>query len=530
MSAKEKGNVAFKAGDFHSAKEFYTAALLENPQDAVVWGNRSAAHLSLGCPHWAAADAIRAVTIDSTYAKGFFRVGSALTAMSGYKQAVKNFESCLALGPDPLVTKKLHHAQEMQKQGESDLHLASGGKCSSFYTPPATSMDTPSADNLRELNDLYGQHACTKLVDIQPSPERGGLGLFCLQDCAEEDTVLLDESPLVAISLGVDQCVVCAASLTDAGVTCEHCMHERYCSEKCRSAAWDQYHRSQCGQVAQSISSFRAEMYNMSKLDEAGTQNHCYVLAAARIVGMLTQGEFLGGLNSHREFCNIHSLTDCAEEDVREQIAHPFKTRYSQWKMLAKTLELDALGHVKFDFGFYDTLWHMLKGNMIRFPDVFVLGRCGSFANHSCDANAVAKFQDGRLQLRSLRPLRKGEELLVAYINTNAPRTQRRKELLDGYWFTCRCDRCESAPGEPSAAGASGSGAGSAEEKDWLLEATRMMPMLQAMLSGQPGEEQLRSIVRKYGYDGTSFVGIGATSQEEFESDFRAAFVAAGFG
>jgi len=42
------------------------------------------------------------------------------------------------------------------------------------------------------------------------------------------------------------------------------------------------------------------------------------------------------------------------------------------------------------------------------------------------------------------RPVETGEELCISYIDINQSMAQRKKDLEDSWFFTCRCQRCQS--------------------------------------------------------------------------------------
>ncbi|KAJ8689945.1 Histone-lysine N-methyltransferase set-6 [Pleurotus ostreatus] len=66
----------------------------------------------------------------------------------------------------------------------------------------------------------------------------------------------------------------------------------------------------------------------------------------------------------------------------------------------------------------------------------------GSYFNHSCDPN-VGKTRRGRaMEFRTTREIVAGEELNINYIDTKADWKSRRKELLSGWYFDCKCRRC----------------------------------------------------------------------------------------
>ena len=55
--------------------------------------NRSAAHLRLENFGYALTDASRAIELDKTYVKGYYRRAAALMGMGKWKQALRDFEN-----------------------------------------------------------------------------------------------------------------------------------------------------------------------------------------------------------------------------------------------------------------------------------------------------------------------------------------------------------------------------------------------------------------------------------------------------
>ncbi|KIW78123.1 hypothetical protein Z517_07956 [Fonsecaea pedrosoi CBS 271.37] len=64
--------------------------------------------------------------------------------------------------------------------------------------------------------------------------------------------------------------------------------------------------------------------------------------------------------------------------------------------------------------------------------------------NHDCAPNAIFYINASTLAhvVRATRPIRKGEEITIAYTNPLAPRAVRQKYLSDAFHFTCTCSRC----------------------------------------------------------------------------------------
>jgi len=62
--------------------------------------------------------------------------------------------------------------------------------------------------------------------------------------------------------------------------------------------------------------------------------------------------------------------------------------------------------------------------------------------NHSCRPNCHVLFDGLRLQLRSIKKLRKEEEVTISYIELASTSAERRAALRNGYFFQCSCPAC----------------------------------------------------------------------------------------
>ncbi|KAL4944769.1 hypothetical protein BDV06DRAFT_72532 [Aspergillus oleicola] len=86
--------------------------------------------------------------------------------------------------------------------------------------------------------------------------------------------------------------------------------------------------------------------------------------------------------------------------------------------------------------------------------------------NHSCDYNAVAGFDGDELYIKAIRPMAKGEQVTISYIDTTYPTRIRQKELRERYFFTCQCAKCS----RPQAPEPTGDAADAAKDAYNLLE------------------------------------------------------------
>lgn len=85
---KAEGNALYLAGDHTAAINKYTIAITTVSDNAILFANRAACHLALRQYEQAREDAQKATELDSKYAKGWGRLGSALEGISSYKEAL----------------------------------------------------------------------------------------------------------------------------------------------------------------------------------------------------------------------------------------------------------------------------------------------------------------------------------------------------------------------------------------------------------------------------------------------------------
>lgn len=69
-----------------------------------------------------------------------------------------------------------------------------------------------------------------------------------------------------------------------------------------------------------------------------------------------------------------------------------------------------------------------------------------SLFNHSCAPNAHVSWENGdaAITIRTLRPVRAGEEFNITYVDANERSASRRARLKEWYGFDCACERCAS--------------------------------------------------------------------------------------
>nr|CAH7768258.1 unnamed protein product [Callosobruchus chinensis] len=89
---KNEANEFFKKMDFNKAIELYTLAIEKNPNVAIYYANRSFAYLKTEYFGYALTDASKAVELDKTYIKGYYRRAAAYMSLGKFKEALKDYE------------------------------------------------------------------------------------------------------------------------------------------------------------------------------------------------------------------------------------------------------------------------------------------------------------------------------------------------------------------------------------------------------------------------------------------------------
>ncbi|XP_063958968.1 serine/threonine-protein phosphatase 5-like [Lytechinus pictus] len=97
---KDKANTFFKAQDFQQAITYYSEAIEINPTVAAFYGNRSFAYLKTECFGSALEDASKALELDKSYIKGYYRRATANMALGKIKIALKDYEMVVKYRPN----------------------------------------------------------------------------------------------------------------------------------------------------------------------------------------------------------------------------------------------------------------------------------------------------------------------------------------------------------------------------------------------------------------------------------------------
>jgi len=114
---KEEANKLFIAHHHQQALDKYTEAIKFNPNNPILFGNRAFAHIKLESYGCAIEDATKALELDKTFVKGYYRRGSAFLALGKYKEGYDDFKEAAKIKPrDPDVRKRFKECEKAYKE------------------------------------------------------------------------------------------------------------------------------------------------------------------------------------------------------------------------------------------------------------------------------------------------------------------------------------------------------------------------------------------------------------------------------
>ncbi|XP_051207067.1 uncharacterized protein [Lolium perenne] len=97
---KSNGAKAVQENDYAAALKFYTEAIKLDPEDAVLYSNRSLCHLKCDEEYDALHDANACIRLKPDWNKGYYRKGAALMSLLEYKEASDAFLAGVKLKPE----------------------------------------------------------------------------------------------------------------------------------------------------------------------------------------------------------------------------------------------------------------------------------------------------------------------------------------------------------------------------------------------------------------------------------------------
>ena len=134
--AKERGNTAFKSGDFLKASQQYSMALRLDPRNHVLYSNRSAAYASLQSWDRALEDGEKCVKLAPAWGKGYARKAAALVGKGLAGDGLKVYKQGLAAEPQNAACKQgIADTKVAIRRKQQQFEAATGEAFPEYCTP-----------------------------------------------------------------------------------------------------------------------------------------------------------------------------------------------------------------------------------------------------------------------------------------------------------------------------------------------------------------------------------------------------------
>ncbi|KAK5171756.1 uncharacterized protein LTR77_003392 [Saxophila tyrrhenica] len=220
----------------------------------------------------------------------------------------------------------------------------------------------------------------TEPVEVKEAPV-GGRGLFATQDLKTGDLVL-----------------------------CEKAFSSLFEKDKNWFAAWEYNH----GKLSMASSTVALWDQVMQKV----LQNPSTIEEVTQLVGDYAG---LGAMKVHVDDMNVVDAFQVRSIIESNTFGIPTPSKQAQTRPFGFTAEFQQEGHLGDNTGLF------LKTSMM---------------NHSCVPNTRKVFVGDAIVIRATRPIKKGEELVQSYAQTDADVAERRGMLESTWHFRCNCKLC----------------------------------------------------------------------------------------
>ncbi|OQD72659.1 hypothetical protein PENDEC_c020G01358 [Penicillium decumbens] len=172
---KAEGNKAFSAKDYPTAIDKFTQAIAIEPENQILYSNRSAVYSAQGEYQKALEDAEKSVSIKPDWSKGHLRKGAAYRGMQDWLAAHDAYEEALKLEPGNAQAKSGLDAVQRAIQAEATADGIQGdptGGLGGMFNDPA--LYQKLANNPKTAPLLADAEFMAKLKKIQSNPNSVG--------------------------------------------------------------------------------------------------------------------------------------------------------------------------------------------------------------------------------------------------------------------------------------------------------------------------------------------------------------------
>ncbi|XP_011300906.1 SET and MYND domain-containing protein 4-like isoform X2 [Fopius arisanus] len=283
-------------------------------------------------------------------------------------------------------------------------------------------------------------------------------------------------------------CLHCHSSLQgddNIAVPCSSCQTVSFCSEECRSNAWDSYHKYECmifdnflersrtcDAKSHVLLAYRTTIAKAIRKDSGvlDAEFLCYQDAKCEDAKKSLEIDIKSDIYDPLDYRTVFSLeTHCEKADAKVNLSRSIKSVYLAKCLAFVLMEVDersreTIGQREIALLAVAMMRHMQAVNCNAYEIVEnfrnentrtweprnvggAIYSSVSLVNHSCYPNVVRhSYPGGKVVVRCLRFIGKGSEILDCYgphFITDSLEL-RQQYLIEKYHFICRCEPCKS--------------------------------------------------------------------------------------
>lgn len=340
-----------------------------------------------------------------------------------------------------------YHDVECQKRHYKVHKLTCCRTRSDSLRPETKDVAVPVVDNRSNKNEVNEKFTVRKRPD-------GELGVFAARDIESNSSLSCRPltPPVLLKNYRESRCACCFRLVTTIKDSFTLCSNPRYfvllCSEECRKHC-----ESWLPEETKIIEEMLCTDEDMFILPLA-IASYRLLKAVPQNVYMAMRSHQTMIYEDHREVVHKQAI-DCLVYSM--MVKTPFNLSNEFFSQCVRHREIEPLDHI---IKATDEILHRMKFNSFSIVDSSTDATEGIGTglyvspshriNHSCRPNTVQTFvlEKGhcpQLDIRAARHIPKNQEIFIGYIETlEAPVEIRRQELLESYYFHCRCSRCMS--------------------------------------------------------------------------------------
>lgn len=157
---KSRAKNSIKYGNFPEAIQLYTKAIELLPSNSILHANRSMCHLTMGTGADAVKDAEKAVELDPSYAKAYYRLGAAQFHTQAFDEAIASLKKGLTLVPDDKdMAAKLKAVETAMEKKSSNAPIQASSTSSSSPSSSSASIPKRSTSTAPSSKKVYAGNA-----------------------------------------------------------------------------------------------------------------------------------------------------------------------------------------------------------------------------------------------------------------------------------------------------------------------------------------------------------------------------------